>query len=87
MVWPFFDQLLGYYREKPDMLERICKSYKHAVRSARQHFAPCLDDMVNHHLLILPNEVTRHSSTLGTFVLGNLAWIPRVTRVCNTVAS
>ena len=48
MVWPFFDQLLGYYREKPDMLERICKSYKHAVRSARQHFAPCLDDMVNH---------------------------------------
>ena len=48
MVWPYFDQLLGYYSEKPDMLEKIVKGYKYAMRSARHHFAPCLDDMISH---------------------------------------
>ena len=56
MVWPFFDQLLLYFRKTPEMLELICKGYKYSMRCAKRHFAPCLDNMINHLLTHFAGE-------------------------------
>lgn len=47
-LWPVFQALADSYREQEHLIERMCRCYKHAMRSCRRHFEPMLQPMIAH---------------------------------------
>ena len=41
-LWPVFEALGAKYRESTVVVEKLCRCYKHAMRSCRKAFAPML---------------------------------------------
>ncbi|KAH8065829.1 hypothetical protein JL722_212 [Aureococcus anophagefferens] len=47
-LWPVFEALGAKYRESTVVVEKLCRCYKHAMRSCRKAFAPMLSRMAAH---------------------------------------
>lgn len=47
-LWPVFEALAERYRGNPNVIERLCRCYKHSMRSCRKLFEPMLKRMIEH---------------------------------------
>ncbi|KAJ8608291.1 hypothetical protein CTAYLR_010384, partial [Chrysophaeum taylorii] len=60
-LWPVFEALADRYRGNPHLIERLCRCYKHSMRSCRARFEPMLDNMIQHltrHFALAPSPPT-----------------------------
>ena len=47
-VWPVLEAIAERFRSNPNLMEKLCRCYKHAMRSCNVHFAPMLPKMIAH---------------------------------------
>uniref|UniRef100_A0A7S3NIA9 Exportin-1/Importin-beta-like domain-containing protein n=1 Tax=Aureoumbra lagunensis TaxID=44058 RepID=A0A7S3NIA9_9STRA len=47
-LWPVFEAVAERYGDSPQLIERLCRCYKHAMRSCRTQFEPMLEQMIDH---------------------------------------
>lgn len=47
-LWPVFEALAERYSSNATVIERLCRCYKHSMRSCRIAFEPLLDRMISH---------------------------------------
>lgn len=47
-LWPVFEALADRYRGNSQLIERLCRCYKHSMRSCQRSFEPMLSNMISH---------------------------------------
>jgi len=47
-LWPVFEAIAETHGDAPHLIERLCRCYKHAMRSCRHFFEPMLTSMITH---------------------------------------
>ncbi|KAJ1449981.1 armadillo-type protein [Pelagophyceae sp. CCMP2097] len=47
-LWPVFETIADRYRHASHVVEKLCRCYKHAMRTCRRHFEPMLQRMIVH---------------------------------------
>lgn len=70
-LWPVFEVVAGRLQASHLVIEKLCRCYKHAMRSCRKHFEPMLDKMMAHLIKALEQGVTQgagQSAPLSSFV-------------------
>ncbi|KAJ8611016.1 hypothetical protein CTAYLR_007057 [Chrysophaeum taylorii] len=66
-LWPVFEALADRYRGNPHLIERLCRCYKHSMRSCRARFEPMLDNMIQHltrHFALAPLSSYVYASSI-----------------------
>ncbi len=46
-VWHVFEQIIVKFYENENVMEKLCRVYKHSIRNAKHHFLPLLDKLLN----------------------------------------
>jgi transportin-3 len=65
-LWPVFEAVVSRMKTSHLVIEKLCRCYKHAMRSCRKHFEPMLDRMTAHLIKSLQDGVqAANAGSLG----------------------